>query len=62
MTGIGKLVKCKEDIEITNLSISFYKGVYYTALIEDEIYLIDRNHKNIKLTKEIFKRHFKLNK
>ena len=62
MTGIGKLVKCKEDIEITNLDINFYKGVYYTALIEEEIYVIDRNHKSIKLTNNIFNKHFKLKK
>ena len=62
MTGIGQLVKCKEDIEITNLNIHFYKGIYYTALIEEEIYVIDRQHKNIKLPINIFKKHFKLKK
>lgn len=62
MIGIGRLVKCKEDIEITNLNINFYKGVYYTALIEEEIYVIDREHKNIKLPIKIFKKHFNLKK
>lgn len=60
MRGLGKLVECKKDIEITNLNINFYKGLYYTALIEDDIYVIDRNHKNIKLPINIFKKHFKL--
>lgn len=62
MTGIGQLVKCKEDIEITNLDINFYKGILYTALIEKDIYVIDREHKNIKLSIKIFKKHFKLKK
>jgi hypothetical protein len=62
MTGIGQLVECKEDMEITNLDINFHKGVYYTALLEDEIYVIDRKHKNIKLPNNIFKKHFKLKK
>ena len=62
MTSIGQLVKCKEDIEITNLNINFYKGILYTALIEDDIYVIDREHKSIKITQKIFKKHFKLKK
>ena len=62
MTGIGQLIKCKEDIEITNLDINFYKGVLYTALIGEDIYVIDREHKNIKLPTNIFKKHFKLKK
>jgi hypothetical protein len=62
MTSIGQLVKCKEDIEITNLDIYFYKGILYTALIDEEIYVIDREHKNIKLPINIFKKHFKLKK
>lgn len=62
MTGVGRLVKCKEDIEITNLNVNFYKGTLYTALIEEEIYVIDREHKNIKLPKNIFNKHFKLKK
>ena len=59
MTSVGKLVKCKEDIEIINLNINFYKGVLYTALVEEDIYVIDREHKSIKLPIDIFKKHFK---
>jgi hypothetical protein len=62
MTGIGQLVKCKEDIEIINLNVNFYKGVFYTALMGQEIYVIDRLHKNIKIPNSIFKKHFKLKK
>lgn len=70
MTSIGKLVECIEDAEITveriegnepkHTEINFYKDIYYTALIEDEIYVIDRNHQNIKVSVEFFKKHFKL--
>lgn len=60
MKGLGKLVECVEDIEIENLDINFYQGILYTALLEEEIYVIDRSHKSIKLENNIFKRHFKL--
>ena len=62
MTGVGQLVKCKEDMEITNLNVNFYKGILYTALIGENIYVIDREHNNIKLTNNIFNKHFKLKK
>lgn len=62
MTGVGELVECTEDIEITNLDVNFYKGIFYTALIGEDIYVIDREHKNIKLTNKIFNKHFKLKK
>ena len=60
MTSIGRLVECIEDIEIVNLDINFYKGILYTALIEHTIYVIDRNHNNIELDKNIFEKHFKI--
>ena len=59
MTGIGKLVECREDLEVVNLDINFYEDIYYTALIGDKIYVIDRNHKSIEVSKDIFKKHFK---
>lgn len=60
MTAIGKLVQCQEDMEITNLDINFKEGIYYTALLTDNIYIIDRKHKNIELTQELFTKHFKI--
>lgn len=60
MTAIGLLVECKEDMEIINLDINFYKDIFYTALIEDKIFVIDRQHKNIELTKKLFKKHFNI--
>lgn len=60
MTGIGILVECIEDMEIVNLDINFYEDIYYTALINDKIIVIDRSHKNIELTKELFNKHFKI--
>lgn len=60
MTAIGLLVECKEDMEIINLDINFYKDIFYTALIEDKIFVIDRQHKNIELTKQLFKKHFNI--
>ena len=58
MTSKGILVECVEDMEIVNLDINFYKDVYYTALIENKIFIIDRQHKNIEITKKLFKKHF----
>lgn len=67
ITGKGKLVQCIEDIEIIQqLSkrkkqiLNFIKDIYYTALLEDKIVLIDREHKSIILPKEIYNKHFKL--
>lgn len=60
MTAIGTLVKCKEDMEIVNLNINFYKGTLYTALIQDKIVVIDRTHKNIELNNKLFNKHFKI--
>lgn len=60
MTAIGTLVECVEDMEIVNKDINFYKDIYYTALIDKDIYVIDREHKNIKLPKKLFKKHFKI--
>lgn len=67
ITGKGKLVQCIEDmIIVQQLSkrkkqvLNFIKDVYYTALLEDKIILIDREHKNIILSKEVYRKHFKL--
>lgn len=67
MTSIGKLVECIEDLEIIQQQkdesireFIFYEGVYYTALIEDRIVIIDREHKNIEIEQDFFNRFFKL--
>lgn len=60
MTAIGTLVECIEDMEILNLDINFYKGIYYTALIDVKTFVIDRQHKNIQLNNKLFKKHFKI--
>lgn len=67
MTGKGILVRCIEDMEIDTTGesdfksdITFIKDILYTALIGEEIYVIDRNHKNQKLTISFFEKHFKI--
>lgn len=67
MTGTGRLVQCIEDMEITQYitkrkkqELKFVKEVFYTALLEDSLVVIDRTHKPITLTKELFIKHFKI--
>ena len=40
----GILVECIEDAEIINKNEKFQKGVYYTALPDEKIYVITRKH------------------
>jgi hypothetical protein len=67
MTGIGRLVQCVEDMEITQYitkrkkqELNFVEGVFYTALLEDSLVVIDRTHKPVTLTQELFIKHFKI--
>ena len=64
MTAKGTLTECIEDMEIhvedTEETLVFFKDILYTALISDEIYIIDRSHKNIKINNALFKRHFRI--
>lgn len=60
MTARGTLVECKEEMEIVNLDMHFIEGKYYLVLIEDKIFIVDRQHKNIELTEDLFKKHFKI--
>lgn len=60
MTSKGILILCIEDMEVVNLDINFYKDLYYVTLIENKIIVIDRKHKNIEITKKLFKKHFKI--
>lgn len=55
------LIKCVEDIEITNLNAEFYKDFFYNALLNKNYYIIDRNHQPILIEKNIFEKHFKIN-
>lgn len=63
MTSKGILVECIEDMEIEfedKNTMLFNKGIYYLSLIEDEIYIVDRLHKSIKIENNLFKKHFKI--
>ena len=65
--GKGILVECIEDCEIEQIvsstqtqNINFINGILYTAIIAEEICVIDREHQGITLTEEIFNKHFKI--
>lgn len=63
MTAKGTLTECIEDMEIEfedGRNMIFISGVYYTSLLGEKIYVIDRSHQNIELNNNIFKKHFKI--
>lgn len=64
MTAKGTLTQCIEDMEIEfedgKKTMIFIKDVYYTSLLGEEIYIIDRSHQSLKIDNNLFKKHFKI--
>jgi len=60
---IGILVKCKEDMDIINMEVSFKKDIFYTMIEDNEhkLWVISREHTPVNImNKDIFNRHFEL--
>ena len=56
----GILLECKEDMELVDLDMIFIKGKNYLGVpTNDNITIIDRNHKSFELNEQLFERHFK---
>lgn len=68
MIGKGFLVKCKEDMEVykelpnKRVEVVFFKyDTLYTAINDkNEIAVIDRSSRNVRINLELFNRHFNL--